>query len=302
MLGGYLPLEGDGPYRAAPPQLLGLLDQQADRFGLPARMDYELIIDVNSEEYLRSGHMRTFLGGEDALHERDFYLGHHESEPFIKAAAYQLRSAVEYPEHVDAGRTIGAALEGMKTFDAYMGAYTRLSEDVFGTMMRPYLGSYPDGTRNASGAFMASVQLAELMLHAPTEGQTKYIDESMRYFPRWSKEIMKGWHEESARGGNVTDMVLGGELRLSVDAKTSLIELLNKFLDFRLKHLAVTRKQIPIAFEGRDVPVSRKQLAEFGEPDILAEGAKGTAGFDIIHVLGGAAYRLIANKQQLEEM
>ncbi|HWZ66037.1 MAG TPA: hypothetical protein VNX65_04605 [Patescibacteria group bacterium] len=298
MLGGYLPLEAHA-YREAPAQLLGLLDQHADRFGLPARMDYELIIDINTEEYRRTGHMRTFTNGNTALAERDFYQGHHDSEVYVKAAAYQLRNIVEHPNNGNAGRIIEAASSNMRIFREYMATYMRLTKDDFGTM-RPYLASYPDGIRNASGAFMPSVQLTELALHAPTAEQGMYMDESMRYFPRWARDILGDWREQSARGCNVLDLVTNGHLELDAHSAHTLKELVDEFLKFRTAHMAATRKQIPEAFEGQVVPVSRRQLAEFGEPDIMAGGAKGTAGFVIVNVLGGAAHRIVMAQQQLE--
>jgi hypothetical protein len=301
MLGGYLPLEGDA-YRAAPPQLLGLLDQQADRFGLPPRMDYELVIDVNCKEYLRNGHMRTFLAGEAALEERDFYFGHYESEPYVKAVAYQLHSAIDHPERVDITGILEAALGNMHKFREYMAAYLRLRKEGVFDVMRPYLASYPDGIRNASGAFMPSVQLAELALHAPSEGQNTYIDESMRYFPRWAREVMTGWQEQSMRGNNIEDLVSSGKLSLDDEGKPFLTQLIGEFLRFRTTHMAATRRQIPEAFVDRDVPVSRRQLARFGEPDIMADGKKGTAGFDIVNVLGGAAHRLVIAGENVEQM
>lgn len=302
MLGAYLPLK-ENAYREASPQLMALLDQQADRFGLPRRMDYDLIIDVNSAEYHRTGRMRTFTVGENALGERDFYLGHSESERFVKAAAYQLHSLIEMPETVDVNRTLEAAAANMKTFREYMGYYMRLSRVAFDTM-RPYLDSYPDGTRNASGAFMPSVQLAELALHTPTEGQNTYIDESMSYFPAWSRDIVKTFQEQSMRGNNVVTRVVSGDLVLDENGKKALDGLVNEFLTFRTTHLAATRKQIPQAFD-QEPPTSRRQIREFGEPDIMGEGddrsKKGTAGFNIVNVLGGAAHRLAMTQQQLLE-
>lgn len=300
MLGSYLP-QKEKTYGEAPPQLHALLEQQATRFDLPARMDYELVIDVNSEEYLRRGHMRTFLAGETALHERDFYFGHYESEPHMKAAAYLLRSTVEHPQRSDTDEVMRAALDNMHNLRQYMAAYARLGKDAMNTF-RPYLNTYPDGVRNASGAFMPSVQLAELALHAPSKGHNTYLDECLQYFPRQTRGAIAEWREDSAAGHNVLDLVLSGALRLRPKEGVVALEgLLDEFLRFRTAHLGITRKHIPEAFEDRDAPISRRQLAEFGEPDIMAEGEKGTAGFDIVNVLGGAAYRLVAAKQRLQE-
>jgi len=296
MLGGYLPL-GDDAYDMAPPQLFKLLEEQATRFGLPKRMDYELIIDINNREYTRTGQMRTFLNGNNALDERDFYKGHSESEPYIKAVASHLKGLADNPNSHDNGTTVELALADMKIFREYMGRYMHLTTEVFG-LMRKYLVSYPDGTRNASGAFMPSVQLAELALHKPTEGQNLYISEALNYFPGWSRDAITGFQNDSAEGINVTDLVLNGQMVLSEHGIDCLIKLVEEFIRFRTTHLAVVRKQIPEAFRGH-VPISKQQIREFGEPNILAGDVKGTAGFDVINVLAGAAHRLIITQDKL---
>lgn len=308
MLGGYLKAdEHAGPddekiaFRLAPPQLLGLLKQQADRFGVPELMDFDLIIDVNSAEYLEHGHMRTFTGDPG---ERDFYLGHHVSEPHVKAAAYQLRSIIDTPEHVDVNAVLASAADNMQIFRQYMQKYIKLSTAAFGNM-RPYLASYPDGTRNASGAFMPGVPLAELALQAPTDEHNKFLDESMPYFPQWSRELIADAREGSARGRNVMDMIASGEITLNQtgeNAKTMLRTFVDEFVRFRMAHHAATRKQIPQAFpEG--AAVSRAALREFGEPDITSEnGEKGTADFNIQNVLGGAINRLLVTLDTVDQL
>lgn len=297
MVGGYLPAEQDA-FKKAPPHLLGLLAQQADRFSLPGLMDYHLIIDVNSREHQNAGHMRTFTGDPG---ERDFYYGHYLSEPLVKDAAYELHNLAESPQHLDTRQTLESAADNMDAFFRYMQQYIRMSRESFGGI-RPYLTSYPDGTRNASGAFMPSVQLAELALRPPTPEHEKFLDSAMPYYPAWSRDIIADWRERSARGRNVMDMARSGEIAIGTDelAKSALGRLIDGFTNFRMAHLAATRKQIPDAFpEG---PVSRRQAREFGEPDIMADGAKGTADYNIPNVLVGSTSRMMALRPQVDEL
>ncbi|MET0779212.1 MAG: hypothetical protein ABWY71_00100 [Candidatus Saccharimonadales bacterium] len=307
MLGGYLKAdehkETDADsvaFRLAPPQLLGLLKQQADRFGIPPLMDYDLIIDVNSSEYLEHGHMRTFTGHPG---ERDFYLGHHLSEPYVKAAAYQLRTVIDTPHQVDVNAVLESAADNMRTFRQFMQKYIKLSTAAFGNM-RPYLASYPGGIRNASGAFMPGVPLAELALHAPTDEHGKFLDESAPYFPQWAQTPITDAREASTRGRNIMDMVTSGEISLTDEgnaAHTALREFVDEFVRFRMAHHAATRKQIPGAFPA-GAAVSRSALREFGEPDITSvDGVKGTADFNIQNVLGGSINRLLVTLDAVED-
>lgn len=315
MLGGYLPVgsekaydaavEYSGPtaYDIAPPQLLELLDLQAERFGLPRRMDYELIIDVNSSEYHRTGVMRTYLSGEHALGERDFYQGHNEAEVFIKEAAVQLGALVDNPSQSDKAEILRAAAANVKTLGEYMKKYhqredgTGFKNDTFDAM-RPYLAAYPDGTKNASGAFMPSVQLAELNLHAPSEQYERQLDQSMPYFPRWARAVMPQLREDSRNGRNIHDMVKSGELQLTDEEQKILDDIVGQFAAFRRAHIAVVRtKNIPIS----DKPVSTREFQEFGEPDIMeAEGPRGTADFNVLNLLAGSIHRLVNLRQRLQ--
>jgi hypothetical protein len=301
MLGAYLPLEKKA-YETAPPELLELLESQAQRFNLPRRMDYELIIDVNTSEYFRTGVMHKFLKSENSLGERDFYQGHNESEFFVKRVASTLQDVIATPDGPVVDVLLATAAADMKNFRQYMQKYFGLSLEAFGSM-RPYLAEYPDGIRNASGAFMPSVQLAELALHKPTDGHQVYLDESMPYFPRWSRPEMADKREKSLAGRNIQDLLESGELELSEAGMKSLLTVVREFITFRTTHSAVTRPQIPSVFKGRDDdPKNLNALRAFGEPDILADGGKGTAGFDVVNVLGGATHRVVILLDELSEI
>jgi hypothetical protein len=312
MLGGYLPVgsikaydteaEQSGPsaYDIAPTQLLTLLDLQAERFGLPKRMDYELIIDVNSAEYHRTGVIRTFLGGEMALGERDFYQGHSEAEAFMKEASTQLGALIDNPYLPNKVEILSAAAANVRTLGEYMKKYHDLKNPVFNAM-RAYLAPYPDGTRNASGAFMPSIQLTELTLHAPSEQYDRQLDESMPYFPRWARAIIPTLRDDSRNGKNIHDMVKTGKLKLTEEEQVILDNIVSQFVGFRTAHLAVVRKKIPTPFEGEAVPKSIKAFQKFGEPDIMASGSHGTADFHIINLLAGSVHRLVNLRKELQD-
>src|SRR3989338_7025398 len=62
LLGGYLPA-GQEAYGTTPPSLLPLLKSNGDKINLPNRMTYELIIDIKSAKFFKSGLMRVFSTG-----------------------------------------------------------------------------------------------------------------------------------------------------------------------------------------------------------------------------------------------
>ncbi|HLZ15218.1 MAG TPA: hypothetical protein VKQ34_04480 [Candidatus Saccharimonadales bacterium] len=298
MLGGYIPAGAD-MYRSAPPMLLSLIGAQCDRFrGLRPYMTYEMIVDYNAEEYRRTGAVRVYADGDDGLHERDFYLGHHAAEPYAKAAAYGLHTLAERPDQVNATATLQTVVTNLNEFRRFMGAYTRLPRSTF-AYFRQYLAGYADGTRNASGAFMPSVQLLELALLAPTEMYGVYLDESRPYFPDWSVPVIEDWRIASASGMNVEDRVATGSLALDEQGRTALADAINQFLHFRTTHLGITKAQIPDAFTstaGLDKgSIGRSRV----EQQILDPAYKGTAGFDVRNVLTNSVVRLANLRRRL---
>jgi hypothetical protein len=263
-------------------------------------MDYDLVIDANSEEYLNRGHIRTFTGETG---ERDFYIGHHLSEPHVRAVADDVRTLIDNPQTVDPNELLSRAAANMKEFRTYMQKYIKLSTGTFGRV-RPYLMSYPDGTRNASGAFMAGVPLAELALRPETTEQGKFLDEAMPYYPRNIQNRIAQWREDSKGGHNLMDALATGRVNLSAtgeEAKAALVKLTDEFVGFRMAHHAATRKQIPGAFPP-GTAVSRTALRAYGEPDIMGEGVKGTANFDLQALLGGTVNRTIVTLDEAERL
>ncbi|MFE9428330.1 hypothetical protein ACFYNO_35880 [Kitasatospora sp. NPDC006697] len=300
MLGGYAPA---GP-QAAPRRLTDLISAQCGRFpALDPHLSYELLIDGNCEEYRRSGDIRVFSAGQDAPLERDFYLGHHLSEPWAKSAAYGLRSlvrpatggcpAVERPAAV-----LDEVAECLTEFTRYMATYRRLSQQAF-NRFRPYHMGHPGGPRGASGAFMPSVQLLELALLPPSEGYGVFLDQSMSYFPSWSRPVLARWRSDSSRGANVAQRLRDGRLRLDPAGRAQLVRVIDKFVDFRMAHLGVTRHALPEAFGDRSGLTRRGIREQGGEHDILDGKDPGTSGFSVRHVLTNAVYRLLALREDL---
>ncbi|HZM63907.1 MAG TPA: hypothetical protein VFB59_02120, partial [Candidatus Saccharimonadales bacterium] len=100
----------------------------------------------------------------------------------------------------------------------------------------------------------------------------------------------------SQKGQNIIDLLQAGRLQLDADSTVALARLIDEFIQFRMAHLAATRRQIPKAFPP-DTPRSRDAIRQFGEQDIFDEGSMpGTAGFNAEHVLIGAISRLLELK------
>lgn len=300
MMGSYLP---SGNFSHCPDKIIELAQRIAEEHQLSPHMDYELVIDINSREFENTGKMRTFLDGEQGLAERDFYYGHHLSEQHIKDVAMQLNSLVmnSQLDNESILTIFTNANASMREFKEHMAKYAKLSREAFGSM-RPYLASYPNGKRNASGAFMPSVQLAELMLHTPSQEHQMYIEESMPYFPSWSRDLMAEWRELSLDGANITSLLESGALSLDADSMLLFEKMIDDFYRFRAIHMGITKKQIPEAFTNRTVPTGREQIKDFGEPDIMADGVVGTAGFDVVNILGGSASRLASLQDKVEQL
>ncbi|MGA5822604.1 hypothetical protein ACPC54_32680 [Kitasatospora sp. NPDC094028] len=295
LLSGYAPA---GP-QAAPHALTELISARCGRFpALDPHLSYELLIDANCEEYLRGGDIRVFSAGRDAALERDFYLGHHLSEPWAKSAAYGLRSLVLPAAAARPAEVLDDVVEHLTEFTRYMARYRRLSQQAF-NRFRPYHMGHPGGARGASGAFMPSVHLLELALLPPSNGYGIFLDQSMSYFPSWSRPVIARWRGDSVRGANVFQRLRDGRLVLDRAGRDRLVRVIDKFVDFRMAHLGVTRHALPEAFRERTGLTRRGIREQGGEHDILDGRDPGTSGFSIRHVLTNAVYRLLALRADL---
>ncbi|WP_405454060.1 hypothetical protein OG399_44075 [Streptomyces achromogenes] len=305
MLNGYLPA---GP-TAFPRPLLAALAAQCDRYpSLDPHMSYELLIDVNCAEWETTGHIRVFSDGDLGRLEGDFYLGHHLAEPAVRGAFDRVSSLVLEPHAVDPAAALEEARRGLDDFRRYMAQYGRLPREAF-QAFRPYHMGHPGGARGASGAFMPSVQLLELALLAPTALYELYLDQSLAYFPAWSRPVVSEWRERSRDGGNLVQAVLDGRLKPDRRAAVALLGVIDTFVDFRMVHLGVTRKAIPEAFERSARPTRQSILAQGGERDFLGGAGPGdgrgdelgTSGFSVHHVLTNAVHRLLTARRRVAE-
>ncbi|MFJ5921161.1 hypothetical protein ACIQF6_01005 [Kitasatospora sp. NPDC092948] len=295
MLSGFVP---GGPH-AAPRELTELISAQCARFpGLDPHLSYELLIDVNSEEFERCGDIRVFSEGRLGALERDFYLGHHLSEPWVRSAAYGLRALVAAPDAVKPAAVLDESARCVAEFTSHMASYRKLSEQAFGHF-RPYHMGHPGGPRGASGAFMPSVQLLELVLLPPTEEYGSYLDQAMSYFPSWARPVVAQWRSASSLGLNVAQSVRNGRLVLDEAGTARLVRLIDRFVDFRMVHLGITRRMLPEAFTDRTGLTRREIGAQAGEHGILNAEHPGTSGFSVRHVLTNAVHRLLELRREI---
>lgn len=301
MLGGFLPA-GKEAFAQTPPSLLGLLGYHRERFGISDRMNYDLIIDENTRRFLTTGQIRVYSDDpEAARHERDFYIGHHFSETHAKAAAFSVKSLVELPQYVDHEAILVSTLTNLRTFREYMSAYGRLPKDTF-THFRQFLSEYPDGVRNASGAFMPSVQILELGLHKPSGEYRTFLDESAPYFPAWSQPILNEQLARCLEGRNLADMIDTPELTLSDEAQQHLIDAIGELIKFRQRHMGITFNQIPGAFDMDPTKIPLAELTNMIEGNIMEQGkGRGTAGFNVRNVLVNSTIRLLQLRAKLSQ-
>ncbi|MFF0388147.1 hypothetical protein ACFYS8_05555 [Kitasatospora sp. NPDC004615] len=295
MLGGFAPA---GPL-AAPRELTELISAQSARFrSLDPHLSYELLIDVNCEEYRRCGDIRVFSPGQLGTLERDFYLGHHLSEPWIRSAAYGLRTLITAPDAVKPVAVLDDAARCVAEFTSHMASYRRLSGEAFGRFRHFHMG-HPGGPRGASGAFMPSVQLLELALLPPTTEYGSYLDLAMSYFPTWSRPVVAQWRSASSLGMNVWQSVRDGRLVLDGAGAERLVQLIDRFVDFRMVHLGITRRMLPEAFPDRTGLTRREIGAQAGERGILNAEHPGTSGFSVRDVLTNAVHRLLELRREV---
>jgi hypothetical protein len=295
MTSAFLPVAPEG----IPEALHRAVAAQCERFpALDPYMSYELLIDINCAEYWRTGDVRVFSHGRHGHDERDFYLGHFLAEPYIRSAAHQARSLVTGQHASDPEKVLREVFENLDEFTRFMAEYRNLSKDAF-LHFRKYHRGYSGGPRGASGAFMPSVQLLELALQPPTAEYGIYLDEAMPYFPVWARPVIAEWRRSSASGHNISDMYRAGVLPMDDAARSVLVDVIDKFTDFRMVHLGITRKNIPETFAGTGGITRKNVLAQGGEQDVLDPRSPGTSGFHARNVLTNAVYRLLMLREDL---
>lgn len=296
MLGAFAPI---GP-ESFPAPLVRLISAQSSRFPeLDPHLSYELLIDVNCEQYESCGDIRVFSAGELATYERDFYLGHYLSEPLARTAAENLRAVVEQPGAANSAALLQEAAHCLDEFRLFMAAYSKLPVDAFNEFRRYHAG-YPGGPRGASGAFMPSVQLVELALLPPTKLYDVFLDDALEYFPFWSRPVISEWRDSSTCGRNVSQLFNEGLIGLDdTDMAEALLKVIDKLADFRMVHLGITRKAIPEAFTKSAAPTRRNIMEQGGELPLSDGDVMGTSGFSARNLLTNSVYRLLELRQDV---
>jgi hypothetical protein len=299
LLGGYL-LDKEKALQLAPPLLLELLAHNGQRHGFAQRMTYELIVDVNTEAFVRSGgHVRIFSSGNGGLIERDFYIGHHFAEKHIRSAFEILRAILEAPQQAQKTERLAIALEGLKQFTEYMSAFGRLPHGEY-AYFRRFLSAYPDKVKNASGAFMPTPQLFEMLLHEPAYAQRTFLADNAPYFSGAANELFRVLQEQAGSGRTVEVMI--GRLGLTAQEAALMRAIVEQFIQFKLIHIRVASSKIPEAFP--KPPILERDALHAFRPlrDSNRSGSgvqQGTGGFVPQDFLGDGVRRLLELQQRL---
>lgn len=276
-------LAEDPPSGSAPPDEVETLSSHfAQVTGLPITMTFEKIVSVNST--LPFSQMRTFTDGEVGATERTFYYGHAPMDRILQDTTRVATNAIS--ALVDgrmAKETIGALSQSagkMQEFSDFMTGFMRMYRDHF-TVFRQYLSQYPDGTRNASGAFIGGMPRLNLRLMGSAPFYEDFLNEGMQYFPVFELPDIKQAHIAAQQGNYLVAICerLGGyEGKDLAKVLIQLIELLHRF---RLTHYIAVLKYLPpeaIPDRGKNLKVQLEESYESileDQPGI----AKGTGGF-----------------------
>lgn len=266
-----------------PIEVRQLNTQLAQATGLPEMMTFEKVVSINSR--LPFNQMRAFTYGAVGDTERRFYYGHDlmdvkmQETTEIAAESIELLRTQGNAGAVEVATLLTRGASNMGEFAEFMRAFMRMPREHFGEF-RQYLSQYPDGTRNASGAFIGMPRL-NIRLVGLSPKYEQFLDEGMRYFSISEQPDIQHARELAQQGYYLVDQCeqLEGEDQKRV-AK-ALVDVIEPIKDFRLRHLAAVNHFVPQALpEGlRNL---KAELASTEEEPILDDEsnvAKGTAGF-----------------------
>lgn len=250
--------------------------------GLPRTMTFEKIVGINSK--LPYQQMRTFTDGEIGATERTFYYGHAPMDTILQDTTEVVTNAVSV---LASGQmveeTIGVLFQSagkMQEFSDFMTSFMRMYRDHF-TVFRQYLSQYPDGIRNASGAFIGGMPRLNLRLMGSAPFYEDFLNEGMPHFPVTEQPDI-----QQARSDANQDNYLIAQVERLTDPERknlarALIQLIKLLHQFRLTHYRAALTYLP----PEAMPDRGKNLkAQLEEPyeSILEdqpEIAKGTGGF-----------------------
>ena len=250
---------------------------------LPEMMTFEKIVSINSR--LPFSQMRAFTDGTVGDTERRFYYGHDlmdvkmQDTTDITAQSIDILRVKGNEGANEAVDLLTRGASNMGEFAEFMRAFMRMPKEHFGEF-RQYLSQYPDGTRNASGAFIGMPRL-NIRLVGLSPKYEQFLDEGMRYFSINEQPDIQQAREMAQQGHYLVGQCesLQGESQQRV-AK-ALIEVIEPIKDFRLRHLAAVNHFVPQALpEG--LKNLKAELASSEEEPILNDESsvtKGTAGF-----------------------
>ncbi len=249
--------------------------------GLPRTMTFEKVVSVNSE--LPFEQMRAFTEGEVGRTERMFYYGHELMNTILQqttdTTANVIESLPNFGMQSEAEVSLQKAGLDMNKFSEFMTAFMKMPTEHF-AIFRQYLAQYPDGTRNASAAFIGMPRL-NLRLMGSVPFYEEFLDIGMRYFPILEQPDIQQARTAVHRG----DYLIGLCEKLDNSDRQKLAELLKQIIEplhqFRLTHFAAVLKYLPpqaVPEGGKDLKAQLRQPYESiseDNPNI----AKGTGGF-----------------------
>lgn len=267
-----------------PDEVHHLNAQIAQATGLPELMTFEKVVRINSR--LPFPQMRTFTEGAVGETEKRFYYGH----DLMDAKMYDTTNIAA--QSIDTLRARGKegadevvdllsrGAGNMSEFAEFMRSFMKMPREHFGEF-RQYLSQYPDGTRNASGAFMGMPRL-DIRLVGLSPMYECFLAEGMKYFPVDEQPDIHCAREMAREGHYLVrrcEALPAGTQRERV--ARALMEVINPITDFRLTHLAAVKRFVPQALPEGLRGLS-EQLQNTKEEQILDQSTsvlKGTAGF-----------------------
>lgn len=241
-------------------KLTGLIDRVAEMKGRPPIITYEDLIFINPLQT----DCRTHTDGDVGRSERDFYVVHRGIESHLGVIIEVLKQSIDklFLEGVGAVEGVYRDIHsaGLRWKDINEGMdvlWKEMSPDHF-SAFRPYFLEHPirrtsngEKYKGPSGAFTASIPIFEILFAGEKmqKEQFKYFEENEIYFPRKGREGIQEALGYLQEGRTLTQ---GANL---VGNPPTLVEELAKFdqylNEFRGKHYAGVRRQIPGSIEGK---------------------------------------------------
>jgi hypothetical protein len=160
-----------------------------------------------------------------------------------------------------------------------MKAYMKMPRELF-SVFRQYLTQYPDGNRNASGAFIGMPRL-QLRLSGSTPTYEEFLRLGMEYFSIGEQEDIDIALDLANQGNYLVSLCEQLKDEHQLQLAYSIRRIIIPIRDFRLSHLAAVHFHVPQALpEG--LKHLKSQIQDTEEESIIddqSNSLKGTAGF-----------------------